>query len=116
MMNTVDRFAMPTVRPHKRMAFKTEARMPRLASRNDLWYAGGGAYQPWTFGYHYQSRSGARSASLANVFGASVETTVSPHFSVTPYYGYAAGKPVIQAIYPKGKDGHLAFPELNCRF
>ena len=114
MMNNVDRFAMLTLRPHKRIAFKTEAHMLRLASRNDLWYAGGGAYQPWTFGY--QSRSGSGAASLANLFGASIDATINSHFSVSPYYGYAAGKSVIETIYPKGKDGHLAFAELNYRF
>jgi hypothetical protein len=88
--------------------------MLRLASRNDFWYAGGGAYQPWTFGY--QSRSGGGAASLANLIGASIDAAMTSHFSVSPYYGYAAGKSVIQAIYPKGKDGHLAFLEMNYRF
>jgi Alginate export len=114
MMNNVDRFAMLVLRPHKRITFKTEEHMLRLASHNDLWYAGGGAYQPWTFGY--QSRSGSGATSLANLFGASIDATINSHFSVSPYYGYAAGKSVIEAIYPKGKDGHLAFLELNYRF
>jgi len=114
MMNNVDRFAMLTLRPHQRISFKTEEHMLRLASRNDLWYAGGGAYQPWTFGY--QSRSASGAAGLANLFGGSIDVTINSHFSLSPYYGYAAGKSVIQAIYPKGKDGHLAFLELNYRF
>lgn len=114
MMNNLDRFGMLTLKPHKRVVFKSEVHSLRLTSRNDLWYAGGGAYQPWTFGY--QSRSGAGSESLANLYDASVDVTVSPHFSVTPYYGYAAGKAVIQAIYPKGKVAHLGFLELNYRF
>ena len=45
-----------------------------------------------------------------------IDATIDSHFSISPYYGYAAGKSVIQAIYPKGKDGHLAFLELNYRF
>ena len=114
MMNNVDRFAMLTLRPHKRITFKTEEHMLRLASRNDLWYAGGGAYQPWTFGY--QSRSGGGSGSLANLFVAGTDLTLNSHLSVSPYYGYAAGKSVIEAIYPKGRDGHLGFLELNYRF
>ena len=36
MMNNVDRFAMLTLRPHRRIAIKTEAHMMRLASGNDL--------------------------------------------------------------------------------
>jgi hypothetical protein len=114
MMNTVDRFAMLTLRLHRRVTFKTEEHMLRLASRNDLWYTGGGASQPWTFGY--QSRPGSGAAGLANLFGGSIDVTINTHVSLSPYYGYAAGKSVIQAIYPKGKDGHLAFLELNYRF
>jgi hypothetical protein len=45
-----------------------------------------------------------------------VDIALSSHFSITPYYGYAEGKSVIEAIYPKGKDGHLAFLEANLRF
>jgi Alginate export len=114
MMNNVDRFAMLTLRPHKRITIKTEEHWLRLASRNDLWYAGGGVYQPWTFGY--QTRPSNGGASLGNFFGGSVDTVVNPHLSISPYYGYVAGKSVIQAIYPKGKNGHLAFLELNYRF
>jgi hypothetical protein len=81
MMNNVDRFAMLTLRPHKRATFKTEAHMLRLASGKHLWYAGGGAYQPWTFGY--QSRPGNGSTSLANVFGEGVDLTLN-HTSLRP--------------------------------
>jgi hypothetical protein len=50
------------------------------------------------------------------LFGGSIDVTINNHVSLSPYYGYAAGKSVIQVIYPKGKDGHLAFLELNYRF
>jgi hypothetical protein len=114
MMNNVDRFAMLVLHPHRRITFKTEEHMLRLASSRDLWYSGGGAYQPWTFGY--QARSGGGATGLANLFTAGIDATIDSHFSVSPFYGYATGKSVIQAIYPKGKDGHLAFLELNYRF
>jgi hypothetical protein len=102
MMNNVDRFAMLVIRPHKRITFKTEEHMFRLASASDLWYLGGGAYQPWTFGY--QARSGGGAASLANLFTAGIDASIDSHFTISPFYGYAAGKAVIQAIYPKGID------------
>jgi hypothetical protein len=114
MMNNVDRFGMLTMRPGKRITIRTEAHFLRLASPGDLWYAGGGAYQPQTFGY--QPRSGAGAASLATLWNAGVDASVSSHLTVSPYYGYADGKSVIRMIYPKGKDGHLAFLELNYRF
>jgi len=114
MSNNVDRFAMLTLRPHARVTFKSEVHSLRLASHNDLWYTGGGVFQPWTFGYTGRANPGA--TSLGNLFDANFDITVNAHFSVTPYYGYAAGKSVVQAIYPKGKVGHLGFLELNYRF
>jgi hypothetical protein len=114
MENNVDRFAMLTLKPFKRVTFHNEVHSLRLASHNDLWYTGGGAFQPWTFGY--QSRSGSGATSLANLYDVNVDVAVNARLTVTPYLGYAAGKSVIQAIYPKGKDGHLAFLEMTYKF
>ncbi len=114
MLNSVDRFGMLALRPHPHVTFRTEVHMLRLASRQDLWYLGGGAFQPWTFGY--QSRPGNGAGSLANLYSFGTELTVNPHLSVSPYYGYAHGKSVIETVYPQGPDGHLAFLELNYRF
>jgi Alginate export len=113
MMNNEDRFGMLTIRPHKQLTLKTEVHALRLANHNDLWYVGGGAFQPWTFGY--QSRSGGGARGLANLYDVSGDVTVNAHFSFTLYYGYAQGKSVIEAIYPRGKDGHLGYAELNFR-
>ena len=85
-----------------------------LASGTDLWHAGGGVYQPWTFGY--QGRAGNGATSLANLYDVDVDVTLNKYLSVTPYLGSAHGKSVIQYIYPKGKDGHLAFLETTIRF
>lgn len=114
MENNVDRFGILTLHPHPRFTVHTEAHSLRLASGADLWYTGGGVFQPWTFGY--QGRAGNGSTSLANLYDVNVDVTINSHLSVTPYYGYAQGKSVIQSIYPKGKDGHLAFLETNFRF
>jgi hypothetical protein len=114
MENNTDRFGMLTLRPHPRLAFKTEWHSLALTQRNDSWYSGGGAFQPWTFGY--TPRAGGGGASLANLYDANVDITVDRHFTVSPYIGYAAGKTVVQAVYPRGKDGRLAFLELTYRF
>ncbi len=114
MENNIDRFAMLTLRPHPLVTVHTEAHSLRLASGTDLWYSGGGVYQPWTFGYQGRATNGA--TSLANLYDVNVDFAVSPHVSIAPYYGYAQGKAVIQSIYPKGKDGHLAFLEGTIRF
>jgi hypothetical protein len=114
MLNNVDRFAMLMLRPHKRVAIKTELHLLRLSNRNDLWYLGGGAFQPWTFGF--QSRTGGGAGSLANLLSFGMDVTINPHLSVSPYYGHATGKSVVKAVYPRGPNGHLAFLELNYRF
>jgi hypothetical protein len=112
--NIEDRFAMLTLRPHRRFTFHNEVHSLRLASGNDLWYTGGGAFQPFTFGY--QGRTVAGATSLANLYDANVDITLNSHIVLTPYLGYAAGKSVIAEIYPKGRDGHLAFLEVNYKF
>lgn len=114
MENNVDRFAMVTFRPHPRFTFKSEVHSLRLASRNDLWYTGGGAFQPWSFGYQGRSATGA--LSLANLYDGNVDINVNAHLVVSPYLGYAAGKSVVRAIYPRGVDGHLAFLEMTYKF
>lgn len=114
MMNNVDRFGIITLRPHPRFTIHSEAHSMRLASGSDLWYLGGGEFQPWTFGY--QGRQGNGAQSFANLYDVNIDISVNPHFTVTPYYGYAQGKEVIRSIYPNGKDGHLAFLEGIYRF
>ena len=103
MMNNEDRFGMLTIRPHKQLTLKSEVHSLRLAHKNDLWYIGGGAFQPWTSGY--QSRSGGGARSLANLYDWSGDVMVNAHVAVTLYYGYARGKSVIRAIYPRGLPG-----------
>lgn len=112
--NIVDRFGMLTLKPLPRFTFHNEVHSLRLAQHNDLWYLGGGAFQPFTFGY--QGRSGGGATSLAVLYDVNVDVTLNSHIVITPYLGYAAGKSVIDAIYPKGRDGHLAFLEFNYKF
>ena len=114
MLNNEDGFAMLTVRPHKLVSIKSELHWLRLANRNDLWYNGGGLFQPWTFGY--QSRPSSGGKGLANLYDLGADVTVNAHASFSLYYGYADGKSVIHALYPKGDDGHLAFAELTLKF
>jgi hypothetical protein len=112
--NIEDRFAMLTLKPHPRFTVHNEVHSLRLASGNDLWYTGGGAFQSITFGY--QGRSAGGPVSLANLYDVNVDVTLNSHIVITPYLGYAAGKSVIETIYPKGKDGHLAFLEFTFKF
>ena len=58
MMNTQDSFGSLVLRPHPKVTVSSEFHSLRLSNANDLWYSGGGAYQPWTFGYTGRSTSG----------------------------------------------------------
>ncbi len=114
MMNTGDAFAMVTFRPHKDFTVKAEGHSLRLANRNDLWYQGGGAFQPWSFGYVGRNTGGARG--LATYYDLSADWNVNPHVTVSGFWGYAIGKSAMERIYPKGKNGAMGYLELAYRF
>ncbi|MBV9744885.1 MAG: hypothetical protein JO099_14070, partial [Acidobacteriia bacterium] len=87
MMNTEDRFGSLITRPHPKITITSEFHALRLSSANDLWYSGGGAYQPWTFGYTGRATSGRRS--LANLYDTQVDYRATAKLTLTAYLGYA---------------------------
>jgi hypothetical protein len=109
MMNTQDTFAMLSLRPHAKVTVSSEFHSLRLSSVNDLWYSGGGAFQPWTFGYTGRSASGKQS--LGNLCDTSVEYRMNRKLTLTGYFGYTQGLAVMEQIYPKGKDGKFGYVE-----
>jgi len=113
MMNTEDAFGALILRPHAKVTVSSSAHSLRLTSVNDLWYSGGGAFQPWTFGYTGRAVSGNRS--LANLYDTSVEYRATRHMTFTAYMGYAQGKAVMHRIYPAGVDGQFGYLEAMFR-
>ncbi len=114
MMNNEDAYASLNLKPVSRVSIRSEAHALRLASAADLWYSGGGAFQPQTFGYTGRPSNGARS--LANVWDLSGDIQITKSFSISPYYGHAWGKTVIAKVYPDNRDGQLIFLETNYHF
>jgi hypothetical protein len=114
MENNEDFYGSLNVRPHAKLAVRSELHALRLADKTDLWYVGGGAFQPKTFGYTGRPSNGNRS--LANVWDLSADYQVTRTFAVGLYYGHAWGKAVIASIYPKDRNGQLAYVETNLRF
>jgi hypothetical protein len=114
MMNNEDAYATLNLKPASKLAIRSEVHALRLASAADLWYLGGGAFQPSTFGYTGRPSSGNRG--LANVWDLSGDYRFTPMFGTTLYYGHAWGKGVISSIYPKDKNGQLVFLETNFHF
>jgi len=114
MMNNEDFYGTLNVRPASKLSLRSEAHFLRLASAADLWYLGGGAFQPQTFGYTGRPSGGSRS--LANVLDISGDYRITRNFSATLYYGHAWGKSVVASIYPNDRNGSLAFLETNWHF
>jgi hypothetical protein len=71
MMNPEDRFSILILRPHAKVTVTNEFHALRLTDPNGFWYAGGGAYQPWTFGYTGRATSGRRS--LGSLYNTGVD-------------------------------------------
>jgi hypothetical protein len=109
MMNTEDAFGALLLRPHPKVTTSSEYHSLRLTNPNDLWYSGGGAFQPWTFGYNGRAVSGKRS--LGNLYDTSVEYRATRHMTFTAYLGYTQGLAVMKQIYPAGKDARFGYLE-----
>jgi hypothetical protein len=114
MVNNEDFLGMLILRPHKAVTVRSEFHALRMANRNDLWYAGGGAFQPWSFGYIGRATGGARS--LANLYDTSVDWSPNAHVTLTGYLGYMQGRAAIRNIYPQGHDGSFGYLEFLYRF
>jgi len=86
----------------------------RLSDVNDLWYQGGGAFQPLTFGYAGRPSNGH--ADLATLADVSADVVVSPHASVAAYFSSATGQAVTQSIYAGASGARFGYVELLLRF
>jgi hypothetical protein len=114
MMNTEDRFAILLLRPHPKVTVSSEFHALRLSNENDFWYSGGGAFQPWTFGYTGRATSGRRS--LGNLYDTGVDYRVTRKLTLSAYLGYTQGLAAMEQIYPNGKDGRFGYLEFLQRF
>jgi len=114
MMNTEDRFGALVLRPHSKITVSSEFHALRLSNPNDLWYSGGGVFQPWTFGYTGRSTGGRRS--LANLYDTSLEYRVTRYATFTGYFGYAQGLAAMEQIYPKANNGEFGYVEAMFKF
>jgi hypothetical protein len=85
-----------------------------LANSHDLWYSGGGAFQPWTFGFNGRPSNGA--TGLATLYDVSVDYQVSRALTTGIYYGYARGGAVVARIFTADPNSQFGFVEVNYRF
>lgn len=114
LMNIRDAFGSLILRPSKTVTVRTDLHGLWLANRADLWYQGGGAFQPWTFGYIGRPASGRRK--LATLGDISADWNATKQATLTGYFAHAAGGGVIEAIYPASPHANMGYVELTYRF
>jgi hypothetical protein len=117
MMNNEDVYAQVRLKPHARVSLRAETHFLRLSNKNDLWYAGGGAFQEGTFGY--TGRAGLGHRSLGTLFDLSADITVTTTTTLTFYGAGVRGGNIEAAIYPAGGVNPTArffYAELTRRF
>lgn len=117
MMNNQDVHGALILRPSPKVTVKTEVHALRLASAADQWLLGGGAFQPWSFGYIGRPSGVATGRpGLANLYDVSGDWNASAHVTLSAYYGHAQGLRVVESTYPKGKHGNFGYLEFTYRF
>jgi hypothetical protein len=114
MMNIEDRFGALVLRPHAKITLSSEFHALCLSNANDLWYSGGGVFQPRTFGYTGRATSGRRS--LGNLYDTSIEYRATRLATFTGYFGHAQGLAAMEQIYPKGTQGNFGYLEAAFKF
>ena len=78
-MNNRDLFGELMLRPPKELTLRSDVHGLWLANSHDLWYSGGGAFQPWTFGFNGRPSNGA--TGLATLYDISADYQLTRAFS-----------------------------------
>ncbi len=117
MMNSQDVFAELRLEPAAKLSLSTAAHALRLESRQDFWYAGGGAFQKETFGY--LGRPGGGHAGMGTLVDVEAGYAASATTKVTLYLARLRGGGVEASIYPAGGQhpgARFIFLEVTQRF
>ena len=110
-MNVEEAFGSLGLRPGK-VVLRADLRLLRLSRAADLWYAGGGAFEPESFGYAGRPAGGRALATLADL---SVEWRPKPSVALTLYGARAAGGAVVDGIYGAGGSATFGYLEVELR-
>ncbi|MGE5647457.1 MAG: alginate export family protein [Acidobacteriota bacterium] len=114
MMNNRDVFGEAILRPGKKLSIRADVHRLDLAQKPDLWYSGGGMFQPWTFGFTGRASSGR--SGLATLYDASADYAANTHLLLGAYFGHAAGGDVMKTIYPQGPNANFGYLEATLKF
>jgi hypothetical protein len=114
MMNSTDAFGELVLKPRPTLTLRTDVHALRLAKASDLWYQGGGAFQPSTFGYSAKSSNGH--SALAVLADLSAELVVNARLGMVAYYGHASAGTVIAAAHTGDHGAQFGYVEALLRF
>lgn len=108
--NLKDAFVSLIGRPGPKLTLRAEAHTLSLASSNDLWYQGGGAFLP-TGNFGYSGTPSGGNSYLAALYDISADYKLDPRTTFTAYYGMATPGSVITTIY-KSNEASLTYVEM----
>ena len=94
------------------MSLRADVHQLHLTESADLWYAGGGAFEPQTFGYAGRAANGENS--LATTFDLSADYRISDRVSVNGYGAFARGGDVVRRLF-SGSSASLGYLEIELR-
>ncbi len=113
MMNTQEVFGSLILRPTSWMTIRSDLRNLWLVDENDLWYSGGGAFEPETFGF--AGRPSLGFTKLGLLADASVDLRLGSNLTASFYFGYLDGEHVIEDLYPEDDVVRMGYIELEYR-
>ena len=109
LMNNRDLFLQLLLRPQPSVSLRLDWHWLWLAHRNDLWYAGGGAFNNSAFGF--VGRPSGAKARLMDLADVSLEWRPRPQTTWTLYLGRALGREVVGSSFPGGRRATFAYLE-----
>jgi len=99
---------------HENLSLRLDWHKLWLSKRQDLWYAGGGAFNNATFGYIGRPSGGSKR--LMDLIDLSVDYSPNPNMTWTLYLAKLMGKEVVRSSFPANSNGFFAFLEFNRRW
>jgi hypothetical protein len=109
--NIRDIFGEVMVKPWSRLTVRSDFHDLQLANKNDLWYSGGGAFEPKSFGYAGRNTSG--SDQMGQFADVSFDLPVRRAFSITGYYAHAFAGDAIKNVYGQAARSNYGYLEFN---
>ncbi|MCS7224427.1 MAG: alginate export family protein [Armatimonadetes bacterium] len=109
MMNNRDLFAQFLIQPSPRLMIRADYHRLWLDRSEDLWYAGGGAFNNSAFGFAGRPSGGRRK--LMDLVDISLDYRPSADSQWTLYIGRAMGRDVVRSVFPAGSKASFLYLE-----